>query len=188
MILVLHSFSSQIQLRRNQNRLSGFRTRMQTSRFFRPGVETRLFLDMSDNLEIFWRLRCKFVLKARSRLRSTATWASVFIKDITQTTQRTPLLPIRPVSGSRKSTTPRSSQKLLLLACRVIKVGQERDLVSVSHMRRTDRGELVLPCQPGGALVSELRLQNQSGAKRQADRRQTGASHMHLWRLSTNHT
>ena len=30
---------------------------------------------------------------------------SVFIKDITQTTQRTPLLPIRPVSGSRKSTT-----------------------------------------------------------------------------------
>jgi hypothetical protein len=30
---------------------------------------------------------------------------SVFIKDITQTTQRTPLLPIWPVSGSRRSTT-----------------------------------------------------------------------------------
>jgi hypothetical protein len=30
---------------------------------------------------------------------------SVFMKDITQTTQSTPLLPIRPVSGSRKSTT-----------------------------------------------------------------------------------
>jgi hypothetical protein len=30
---------------------------------------------------------------------------SVFIKDITQTTKRTPLLPIKPVSGSRTSTT-----------------------------------------------------------------------------------
>jgi len=109
-------------------------------------------MDMSDNLEIFWRLRCKFVLEARSGLRSTATWALSSSKTSLRPRKGHPSCQLGQyrIQGSQLPT--RSSQKLLLLACMVIKVGQERDLVSVSPIRGTDRGELVLPCQPGGAL------------------------------------
>jgi hypothetical protein len=56
---------------------------------------------------------------------------SVFIKDTTQATQSAPFMPFRPVPGSRKSASQcptASSPKLLLLAYRVTRGGQDRSL------------------------------------------------------------